>query len=556
MLDQTPDDAGSIHGQTTFSGAGVSAGCGMGAAWVVVDLLKTGPLGRRIAAEEIAAEWSGLEASFGRTRRELEEAALRVEEQFDAALAGIFHAHLMMLDGILSSGELRHELESLIDAEGAVRAVFRRWYDKFRSLKGPTFQQRADDVADLGRRVLRHLRGESGSSLDHVPPGRVLVLERLLPSDVVAVSRRGVAAIVVDALAPGSHAALLAREKRIPVVAALPGIVRRLRTGDDLLVDAYRGTVVVSPDTDTRLAFQAQLEIYERTFFRDHGACREPAFTIDGERVSVEANIGAQDDVERVIGSGADGVGLFRIEQLYLARTLPPTADELLDELRAVTFPLRGAPLTIRLLDIGGDKPVPFLPLPAENNPSLGTRGVRLLLEYPQLARTQLAALLRLSQEQDIRILVPMVTLEEDIQSIRALFDEMLLTLAVERRPPFGAMIETPAAALGVTAIARHVDFLSVGTNDLTQYTLAASRDDPAVSQYYRDTHDAILRLLGIVIADAAGTPITLCGELAGREAAIPLLLRLGYRSLSMAPELIPAAKQLIRETRLGDAAA
>src|SRR5207245_1661817 len=177
--------------------------------------------------------------------------------------------------------------------------------------------------------------------------------------------------------------------------------------------------------------------------------------------------------------------------------------------LRALTAPLRGRPVTLRRLGVGGAKPVPFLPFPVEPNPSLGRRGVRLLLEDPQLVRTQLAALFRLAQEQDVRILVPMVTLEEDIREMRVLFDATLETFPGAKRPPFGAMIETPAAALGVATIARHVDFLSVGTNDLTQYTLAAGRDDPAVSQYYDDTHAAVLRLLAIAIADAPGVPIT-----------------------------------------------
>src|SRR5207245_2143747 len=252
----------------------------------------------------------------------------------------------MMLDGILSSGEIERELESLVGAEAAVRRVFRRLHERFMALKGRTLRQRADDGADLGRRVLRHLQGVDGSSLEHVPAGNVLVVERLLPSDVVPLSRRGVAAIVVGALASGAHAALLAREKRIPVVAGPPGIVHRIRNLEALLVDGSRGTIVVSPDAETRRTFQARLEAFDRA-------------------------------------------------------------------------PLRGRPVTIRLLDVGGDKPVPFLPLPVEPNPSLGRRGVRLLLEYPQLVRTQLAALFRLAQEQDVRILVPMVTLEEDIREMR-----------------------------------------------------------------------------------------------------------------------------------------
>src|SRR5882724_11526919 len=348
---------------TTFTGVAISPGVGMGPAWLVVDLLKSAPDPAAIARDQIAGEWSRILTSFEQTRRELEDSALRIEEQFDATLAGIFRAHGMMLDGILSSGEIKRELESLVGAEAAVLRVFRRLHERFMTLKGPTLQQRADDVADLGRRVLRHLRGVDGSSLEHVPKGNVLVLERLLPSDVVALSGRGVAAIVVGALASGAHAALLAREKRIPVVAGPPGIMHRIRNLEELLVDGSRGTVVVSPDAETRRTFQARLEAFDRAVVRCRGACREPAFTLDRELVSVEANLGAHDDVEIAIDNGAYGVGLFRIEQLYLTRALPPSEDELFEELRALTVPLRGRPVTIRLLDVGGDKPVPFLPL-------------------------------------------------------------------------------------------------------------------------------------------------------------------------------------------------
>jgi len=551
MTEHDPTAAPPEREQQTFTGTPISPGFGMGPAWLVVDLLKSVPRAATIGAHEVAGERSRIREAFDAARQELEESALRIEEQFSAALAGIFRAHGLMLDGILSSGEIDHELTSLVGAEAAVRRVFRRLHEKFLALKGPIFQQRADDIADLGRRILRHLLGVGGSSLEHVPPGSVLVVEHLLPSDVVPLSRRGVAGIVVGALASGAHAALLAREKHIPVVAGPPGVVQHLRNGDELLVDGTRGTLVVSPDAETRLAFQSHLESWEQASVRCRGASREPAFTLDRERVLVEANLGAHDDVALALENGADGVGLFRIEQLYLAKPAPPSEDELFEELRQVTAPLRGAPLTIRLVDIGGDKPVPFLHLPVESNPSLGRRGVRLLLEYPQLARTQLAALLRLAQEQDVRVLVPMVTLEDDIREMRALFDATCAALPGARRPPFGAMIETPAAALGVAAIARHVDFLSVGTNDLAQFTLAAGRDDPAVSHYYVDTHAAVLRLLAIVIADAGRMPITLCGELAGREEVLPELLRLGFRSLSMAPGLIPGVKERIRGVRL-----
>jgi phosphoenolpyruvate-protein phosphotransferase len=534
--------------EVTLTGLRIAPGLAIGSAWVVGDRLECHGDAHHIDPHEVEREWSRIRVAFDQTRAELQEAARRVAEQFNAQLADIFRAHDMMLDSLLSSSEFVQELQgSLINAEAVVRRIFRRWQEKFHSLSGETFQQHADDLADLGRKVLRHLEGKDADRLQNVPAGSVLVLRHLLPSDVVALSRRDVAAIVAESLGQGSHAALLAREKSLPTVADFPGILERIGDGEEVLVDAYRGEIILAPDENTRAAFHERLKHYHATLARCKGACRQPARTLDGEVVKVEANLGASDDVELALDNGADGVGLFRIEQLYLARELPPTEAELLDELRAITSPLQDKPLTIRLLDIGGDKPVPFLRLPAEANPLLGKRGVRLLLEYPQLAQTQLAALLRLSQERQLRVLVPMVTLEEDIQAMRELFERMCTELGMPQRPAFGAMIETPAAALSVPAIAQHVDFLCVGTNDLTQYTLAAGRDDPSVNRYFRDTHVSLLRLLGIIIADADKMPLTLCGELAGREEMLPQLLAMGFRSFSVAPPLIPGTKELIR---------
>jgi phosphoenolpyruvate-protein kinase (PTS system EI component) len=261
----------------------------------------------------------------------------------------------------------------------------------------------------------------------------------------------------------------------------------------------------------------------------------------------VEANLAAHVGGDTVMENGADGVGLFRIEELYFAREMPPTEEELFSELQRLVAPLREKPVTIRLLDVGGDKAIPSLRLPFELNPLLGKRGVRLLLAYPQLARIQIKTLLRLSQTQDIRILVPMVTLERDMHQIRELLVTVAREMGIEKLPPLGAMIETPAAALTVGQIVKQADFLSVGTNDLTQYTMVAGRDNATVSDYYEETHASMLRLLGIIIEEASGKPVSICGELAGREEVIPTLLEIGFRALSISPLLIPTTKQLIR---------
>ena len=542
--------------EVKLAGSRIAPGLGMGTAWLAGDTPEWRPAVRRLEPHEVAAELRRIDVAFDLTRAELKESARRVEEQFSPELGQIFHAHEMMLEGIRSSQEFARELHgSLVDAEVAVRRVFRRWHEKFQSLQGETFRQRADDIADIGRKVLRHLEGKGTDRWNTLPAGSVVVLRRLLPSDVVSLSPRDVAAIIVESpLGHGSHAALLAREKSIPTVADFPDLLERLRDRDEVLVDAYRGEIVIAPAADTRTEFEERLRRSHATLAYLIGTCHEPAHTLDGVLVTVEANAGTYDDVVLALNNGADGVGLLRTEQLYLARDLPPTETELLDALRRIAQPFRDKPFTIRLLDLGADKPAVFLQLSAEANPALGQRGVRLLLEYPQLLQTQLAAVLRLAQEQPIRVLVPMVTLEDDLQAVRELFEATCTELGLQQRPAFGAMIETPAAALNVPAIVKHVDFLCVGTNDLTQYTLAVSRDDPTVSRYFLDNHVSVLRLLGIVVADAGTLPLTLCGELAGREDMLPQLLEIGFRSLSLAPTLIPVIKELIRSLRIAAA--
>jgi len=534
--------------ELTLRGTRISPGLASGTVWVAGDILDGSAEAHRIEPHRVDAEMERIRRAFVQVEAELEESARRVSEQIDPSVAEIFRAHRLMLESLLASNEFERELHgSLVSAAEAVKRVFRKWEAKFAAIQDETLRERADDIVDLARRVLRQLEGADAFGLAAMPAGSVLVTQRLLPSDVVALSPRDVKAIVVDSLGQGSHAALITREKGIPTLAGLPGLLSQIRSGDDALVDTFREALIISPSPNTRLDFDQRLEAYRASLFICKGQCHKPAITRDGQRISVEANLAAHASLETVIENGADGVGLFRIEELYFTRELPPSEEELFSELQRLVAPLRDKPVTIRLLDAGGDKAIPSLRLPIESNPLLGKRGVRLLLDYPQLARTQLKSLLRLSQAQDIRILVPMVTFERDMQQIRELLVTVAHEMGIENLPPLGAMIETPAAALTVAQIARHADFLSVGTNDLAQYTLVAGRDNATVSDYYKDTHPSVLRLLSIIIAEASGKPVTICGEMAGREEVIPTLLEIGFHALSISPPLIPTTKALIR---------
>ena len=538
----------SSHTERSLKGTRISPGLASGTVWVAGDILDCSAEMHRIEPHQVDGEMERVRRAFVQVEAELEESARRVSEQIDTSLAEIFRAHRLMLESLLSSNEFEEELRrSLTSAAEAVKRVFRRWEAKFAAIPDETLRQRADDILDLARRVLRQLEGTDTFGLAAMPAGSVLVTQRLLPSDVVGLSPRIVQAIVVESLGQGSHAALLTREKGIPTLAGLPGLLSQIRRGDEALVDAFREALIISPNPNTRRDFDHRLEEYRASLLTCKWQCHRPAITRDGQKISVEANLAAHASAEAVVENGADGVGLFRIEQLYFARELPPSEEELFSELQRFLAPLREKPVTIRLLDIGGDKAIPSLRLSFESNPLLGRRGVRLLIDYPQLARTQLKSLLRLSQAQDIRILVPMVTLERDMQQMRELLVAVAHEMGIQKIPPLGAMIETPAAALTVGQIATHADFLSVGTNDLTQYTLVAGRDDATVSDYYEDTHPSMLRLLGIIIAEASGKPVAICGEMAGRPEVIPMLLEIGFRALSVSPPLIPTTKQLIR---------
>jgi phosphoenolpyruvate-protein phosphotransferase len=541
--------------EATLTGRSIAPGLAMGPAWVVSDPLHWGGPTTSIGKDDIEHELTRLRQSFDATLTELDQYARRIEGEFDTALAGIFRAHGEMLRSLFASGELERELrESLLTAEAVVARVLQRWHRKIEAIENATLRQRADDVLDLGRNIIRRLRGEQGAPFQTFPEGSILVAEHLLPSDIVLMPRSRVAAVVVEALGQGSHAALLAREKGIPTVAGFPGILSRIGSRTELLVDGFRGTLVVAPQEVRRTEFQERIAEWRAALVRCQGACQQPARTLDGQRIDVEANVGIADDMALALNNGADGIGLLRIEQLYFARPAPPTEEELSGELERLITPLGNRRVTIRLLDIGGDKPLPYVDMPPSPNPTLGRRGVRLLLDYPHLVRTQMGAILRLAQEHPVRMLIPMVTLDDDIRRMRETFDVLCAERKLRNPPAFGAMVETPAAALAVPALAGYVDFFSVGTNDLAQYTLAASRDDASVNDYYLDSHESVLRLLGIILADAAARPVSLCGELAGREAMVPRLLEMGFRSLSIAPSLIPTTKALVRTIRLDGA--
>jgi phosphoenolpyruvate-protein phosphotransferase len=535
-----------------IKGRPMSPGLASGNAFVYREAMAAAPEAYDIERHQVEAEFRRINRAADKVIDDLKVSASRIEERLDAKVAAIFQAHKAILQDPSLRQEIRKEIETeLVNGEGALTRVFRRWERRFREMTEEAQHHLADDMADLGRRLLLEMAGVRTTALEMMPEGRVLVARRLLPSDTVAMPRRSVVGIVVETGGPGSHAALLARAMGIPIVGEVPKATELIADDDVVMIDGFFGDVIVRPDEATQAEYRTRVSGLQATMSEARRLCREPARTHDGASVDVMANVGCVEDSVSAAENGADGVGLYRMEQYYLSRKTPPTEEELVATLHKIGEPMKGKPITVRLLDMGGDKPLPFLKLPAEDNPFLGLRGIRLLLRYPDLMTTQLRALLTFSNEHDVRILVPMITLADEMAQVRRRLEELAPEMGVKNIPPLGAMIEVPAAALTILDILKHVDFFGIGTNDLTQYTMAAGRENPLVSDYFADDHPAVLRLIRLVVEEGGGVPIEVCGELASRIDIVPTLLRLGIRALSVAPPLIPGIKEAVRRVEL-----
>jgi phosphotransferase system enzyme I (PtsI) len=532
-----------------IAGEVTSPGLVIGPAFVYRDCREALSPPRAIKQDQIKEELSDIERAVKIVREDLKISAQRIEVQAGPKLAAIFDAHEEMLQDPSLRREIRDEVEgTLIDASQALARVFLRWEEKFRATGQELLQERADDLVDLQGRLLREIAGVKTTALEKMPPGRVLVARRLFPSDTVALPRRAVLGIILEFGGPGSHAALLARALGIPTVTQISNATERITDAQEVIVDGIAGEVILSPDAATRVQYKERVRRSQDETLQSRRLSLEPVRTSGGQEVTVMANVGCGEDVTAAAENGADGVGLYRIEQFYLSRNTPPSVPELLAELRGALAPLRGKRITVRLLDLGADKPAPFVQFPSEDDPFLGRRGVRLLLKYPDLLDVQLKALLEFAREQDVHILVPMVTLAEDMAQVRRRLLEIASQAGISELPPLGAMIETPAAALSVSEILHYADFLSIGTNDLTQYTMAAGRENPLVNDYFVENHPAVLRLIRIVLEEAGQIPVTVCGELAADLDSISSLLKLGLRNFSVAPPLVPAVKNVIRQ--------
>lgn len=501
-------------------------------------------------------ERARLRAALARAQRELEALVEEQRDRIPPEERAIFQAQQLML----ADPEILQRVEAAIAegtrAEEAWRAALEAVAEQLAALPDPTLQARAADVRDVMQRVLRALRGEGGG-IDLPAHPVVLLAEELLPSETATLTAERVLAVVTAGGGPTAHAAILARRLGIPAVVAVGAPLHQVENEQLLVVDGDAGEVLVDPSPDER----AQAERARRHALEARATAQAtaaaPAVTRDGRAIEVAANIGSLADVQEALAAGADGVGLLRTEFLFLGRSTEPDEEEQVATYRALLEPFGGRLVVVRTLDIGGDKPLPYVPMPAEPNPFLGVRGVRLARQYPDLLRVQLRALLRTGYP-GLRIMFPMVTTVEEMRWLRGVVDDVTREVGTIPALQVGMMVEVPAAALLADRFVPWVDFFSIGTNDLAQYTLAADRTNAAVAALADAAHPAVLELVRRVVEAArpAGRWVGVCGELAGEALLTPVLIGLGVDELSMAPVAIPDVKAVVRAWSLADARA
>jgi phosphoenolpyruvate-protein phosphotransferase (PTS system enzyme I) len=547
--------SGGARQEIRFEGAGVSPGMACAKVHVVRDDLDDAPR-YRIAPSQVPDEIGRFETALIQTRMQILEMQQRIAESIGAKDAAIFDAHLLVVEDRTLIDEVLRKLETdLCNVEWVFQEVATRYAETLNKIDDPYLRERALDIQDVTKRVIRNLQGKAPKTFLALSEPHILVAHNLTPSDTASINRANVLGVATDLGSRTSHAAILARSLNIPAVVGLHDITAKLETGQHVLVDGSDGLLIVNPAPET-IAHYAELESRRARVVAQLKELRTTRSTTrDGRHIVLSANIELQEDVEAVAANGAEGIGLYRTEFLYLNRTTLPTEDEQFETYREVAERVRPDPLIVRTFDLGGDKLAPgTVDITDELNPFLGWRAIRLCLEHIDIFKTQLRAVLRASAVGNIKIMFPMISGLEELRGAKAVLAECHEELRRSGIPlseeiEVGAMIEIPSAALCANVLASEVDFFSIGTNDLIQYTLAVDRVNEKIAHLYEPTHPAILRLLRIITeaAHAHHIWVGVCGEMAGDVALVPLLLGLGVDELSAAATLVPRVKRAVQ---------
>jgi phosphoenolpyruvate-protein phosphotransferase (PTS system enzyme I) len=496
------------------------------------------------------------QTALSRAKQELEEIRDRAKSELGADKSAIFEAHLL----VLSDPELVSPIEDQIktekvNAEFALNNTADMFITMFEQMDNEYMKERAADIRDVTKRVLSHLLGVQIVNLSMISEETIIVAEDLTPSDTAQLNRKYVKAFTTNIGGRTSHSAIMARSMEIPAVVGTKTATAEIKNGDVIIVDGLKGEVHINPSQEVIEQYLQEQKRYEQQKAVWAKLVNERTVSADGLHVELAANIGTPKDLEGVINNGGEAVGLYRTEFLYMGRNELPSEEEQFESYKAVLEGMNGKPVVVRTLDIGGDKELPYLDLPKEMNPFLGFRAIRLCLEEQGIFRTQLRALLRASSFGNLKIMFPMIATLDEFRAAKSLLEEekqklMGEGIAVSDKIELGIMVEIPSTAVLADQFAKEVDFFSIGTNDLIQYTMAADRMNQRVSYLYQPYSPSILRLVKMVI-DAAhkeGKWAGMCGEMAGDETAIPLLLGLGLDEFSMsATSILKARSQILR---------
>ena len=552
-FDESPGEAAPAPAQAVRQAPiGAGAGLGIGPAHSARSGTITIP---DTPADEPAVEWRRVGKAIASVRRTISHLRTRTAREIGEAEAAIFDAHQLMLDDSALLDSVRTRIDGGLSAISAWSAAVQDLAAEFAAVPDPYLRARADDVRAVGDQVLRAMLGGGEHSAG---PTGVVIAADLTPAEAAELDPSRVAAVLLAFGSPHAHNVILLRAKGIPVIVAAGPTVLSIPDGTIVAVDGGQGEFIVDPAQDVRQEFAERVATLARRQGHARARAAEPAVTRDAVTIPVGANVGSVDDARAAAAHGADLAGLVRTEFLFLGRQDAPDVEEQFAVYRKIAESLDGRRITLRTLDVGGDKPLDFLPSPAEANPYLGVRGIRLSLAHPDLLAEQLLAMVRLAQQTPVSVMFPMIATLDELFAARELLDTAIGQAGGRGRPAglqVGMMVEVPAAALKAAAFARHVDFLSIGTNDLTQYTLAADRNNDAVAPI-GDTFDpGLLQLIRATCQGAAGkASVSVCGEFAADERAVAPLLGMGVDSLSVTPPAIPATKEAVRAVDTAEA--
>jgi phosphotransferase system enzyme I (PtsI) len=550
-----------VQQEIRFHGAGVSPGVAQGVIHVVRDD-SDDVVHYRITPSKIPDEIGRFEAALIQTRMQILEMQQRIAESIGAKDAGIFDAHLLVVEDRTLIDEVLRKLEAeLCNVEWIFQEVASNYAETLSQIDDPYLRERALDIHDVTRRVIRNLQGKAPKAFLGLTEPHILVAHNLTPSDTATMNKERVLGIATDLGSRTSHTAIMARSLNIPAVVGLHDITEKLETGQHVLVDGTDGLLIIDPTPET-LAHYGEVESKRVRIAKQLTELRETKSTTrDGRHIVLSANIGLPGDVDAVGANGAEGIGLYRTEFLYLNRDTLPSEDEQFETYRKVAERVRPDPLIIRTFDLGGDKLAPgAVDVGDELNPFLGCRAIRFCLDHPDIFKVQLRAILRASSSGNVKIMFPMVSGLDELQRAIVVLEECREELRGSGLPfseqtEVGAMIEVPSAAISADMLAREIDFFSIGTNDLIQYTIAVDRVNESIAHLYEPTHPAVLRLLKM-IADAAHANdiwVGVCGEMAGDISLIPLLLGLGMDELSVGATSVPQVKRAVQSLTIAE---